>query len=90
MRFLNLHGSIVDSWVEWAGASHSEHRLVLQVAPREHPRDLVIVEAETSLVPDSGWLEDLRSNLCHGSPVSAFGCLNRRGWLAASHLVLER
>ena len=33
----------------------------------------MIVEAEASLVPDRGWLEDLGENLCHGSPVAAVG-----------------
>ena len=47
--------------------------LVLQVAPRGRPKDLVIVEAEPSLVPDRFWLEDLSENLCHGSPVLAVG-----------------
>jgi hypothetical protein len=90
MQPFTLRGSIVDSWVERYSAPDDERRLVLQVAPRERPRELVIVEAEPSLVPDSGWLEDLGSNLCHGSPVSAVGLMNRRGWLAASELVLER
>ena len=48
-------------------------RVVLQGSPRGRPKDLVIVEAEPSLVPDRCWLEDLSENLCHGSPVTAVG-----------------
>ena len=71
-------GEIIDSWIEPTAAASATNRLVLQVAPRERPKDLVIVEAETSLVPDRFWLEDLRENLCHGSPVLAVGrqCFN--------------
>ncbi len=81
-------GAIVDSWVESSGSAAC--RLVLQVAPRGRPRDLMIVEAEASLVPDHGWLEDLRSNLCHGSPVAAVCRLNLSGSLSASQLRLAR
>ncbi len=83
-------GDIVDSWVESTGSAGDESRLVLQVAPRGRPRDLMIVEAQASLVPDHGWLEDLRSNLCHGSPVAAVGRLNLSGFFAASQLRLAR
>ena len=80
-------GAIVDSWVESVDAGS---RLVLQVAPRGRPRDLMIVEAEASLVPDLGWLEDLRSNLCHGSPVAAIGRANPTGLFWATRLQLAR
>ncbi|GIW89289.1 MAG: hypothetical protein KatS3mg108_3613 [Isosphaeraceae bacterium] len=91
MPSLTIRGSIIDSWVEWPGMSSSARRVVLQVAPQERPRDLVIVEAPSSLLPDLGWLEDLGSNLCHGSPVAAVGRLDpRRGCLTASELILER
>ncbi len=55
-------GAIVDSWVEPPGTSGDGSRLVLQVAPQGRPKDLMIVEAEASLVPDRGWLEDLGEN----------------------------
>ena len=80
-------GAIIDSWVETAGAAA---RLVLQVAPRGRPKDMMIVEAEASLVPDLGWLEDLRSNLCHGSPVAAAGRRTMAGLLQATRLDLDR
>jgi len=83
---VTIKGAIVDSWVERGEAS----RLVLQVAPKGRPRDLVIVEAEASLVPDRYWLEDLRENLCHGSPVQAVGRTLMNGFLCASHLQLVR
>ena len=51
---------------------------------------MVIVEAEASLVPDRGWLEDLGENLCHGSPVYAIGRRMINGFLAASCLQLVR
>ena len=82
-------GDIVDSWVESPGISGDESRLVLQVAPRGRPKDLMIVEAVASLVPDHGWLEDLRSNLCHGNPVAAVGRLNLSGFFSASQLRLN-
>ncbi len=85
-----VQGAIVDSWVERAGASGNEPRLVLQVAPKGRPRDLMIVEAEASLVPDRGWLEDLGENLCHGSPVAASGRLTLGGLLAATRIQLVR
>jgi len=45
-------GAIVDSWVEPSGTMGDGSRLVLQVAPKGRPKDLMIVEAEASLVPD--------------------------------------
>jgi hypothetical protein len=83
-------GAIVDSWVEPSGASDDDSRLVLQVAPKGRPRDLVIVEAQASLVPDRGWLEDLGENLCHGSPVLAIGRRMLNGFMAATCLQLAR
>jgi len=83
-------GAIVDSWVEPSGRPGPGSRLVIQVAPLGRPGDLMIVEAETSLVPDRGWLEDLGSNLCHGSPVAAVGRLTLAGLLCATHLQLAR
>ncbi len=83
-------GAIVDSWVESAPTPASEDRLVLQVAPQGRPKDLVIVEAEASLVPDRYWLEDLSENLCHGSPVLAVGRRLVSGFVAATRLQLAR
>ena len=85
-----VSGAIIDSWIEPTQAENVRTRLVLQVAPREHPKELVIVEAEPSLVPDRFWLEDLSENLCHGSPVLAVGrrCFN--GFFAATRLQLAR
>jgi hypothetical protein len=83
-------GAIVDSWVERVGPDRKGRRLVLQVAQRGKPDDLMIVEAEASLVPDIGWLEDLRSNLCHGSLVAAVGRLTISGQLKATELRLGR
>jgi len=83
-------GAIVDSWVETAGTALDCGRLVLQVAPRGRPKDLVIVEAEPSLVPDRFWLEDLSENLCHGSPVLAVGRPSFNGFVAATRLQLAR
>ena len=85
-----ITGAIVDSWVESAQATSSGPRLVLQVAPRGRPKDLVIVEAEPSLVPDRFWLEDLSENLCHGSPVQAVGRRSYNGFVAATRLQLAR
>jgi hypothetical protein len=83
-------GAIIDSWIEPTQSHDDTTRLVLQVAPRERPRDLVIVEAEPSLVPDRFWLQDLSENMCHGSPVLAVGrqCFN--GFFAATRLQLAR
>lgn len=87
---LVVTGAIVDSWVESAQAAADGSRLVLQVAPRGRPKDLVIVEAEPSLVPDRYWLEDLSENLCHGSPVLAVGRQMLSGFVAATRLQLAR
>jgi hypothetical protein len=83
-------GAIVDSWVEQTQTAADGTRVVLQVAPRGRPKDLVIVEAEPSLVPDRNWLEDLSENLCHGSPVQAFGRWSFNGFIAATRLQLAR
>jgi hypothetical protein len=83
-------GAIVDSWVEPSGRARDGSRLVLQVSPQDHPKDLMIVEAAASLVPDRGWLEDLGENLCHGSPVAAVGRLTLGGFFSATQLHLAR
>jgi hypothetical protein len=83
-------GAIIDSWVEPSGTANDSARLVLQVAPKGRPKELVIVEARASLVPDRGWLEDLGENLCHGSPVLAIGRRMINGFLAATCLQLIR
>ena len=83
-------GAIVDSWVEPPKSADADAVLVLQVAPRGRPRDLIFVEAEASLVSDRLWLEDLSENLCHGSMVLASGSWSRRGFLAATRLQLTR
>lgn len=87
---LSVTGSIIDSWLEPSGPAEQAARLVLQVAPRGRPGDLLIVEAEASLVGDYGWLEDLSENVCHGSPVAAVGRLTRGGSLCAHRLQLAR
>lgn len=87
---LEVRGSIIDSWVERASTATREKRLILQVAPRGRPGDMMIVEAAASLVPDVGWLEDLGENMCHGSPVSAVGRMTLGGLLAADKLRLDR
>jgi hypothetical protein len=87
---LVVTGAIVDSWVEASPTPTDGSRLVLQVAPRGRPADLVIVEAEPSLVPDRFWLEDLSENLCHGSPVQAVGRQLFNGFLSATRLRLAR
>jgi hypothetical protein len=87
---LVIKGAIVDSWVERSEDASRSPRVVLQVAPRGCPRDLMIVEASASLLPDRGWLDDLRENMCHGSPVAAVGRLTVPGQLAASHIQLAR
>jgi hypothetical protein len=87
---LIVTGAIVDSWVESAQTTSNGTRVVLQVAPRGRPKDLVIVEAEPSLVPDRFWLEDLSENLCHGSPVQAIGRPSFNGFVAATRLQLAR
>jgi len=83
-------GAIVDSWVEPSGTLEDAARLVLQVAPRGRPKDLMIVEAEASLVPDQGWLQDLGESLCHGSPVAAVGRLTLGGFFSATQIRLAR
>ncbi len=87
---LEVRGAIVDSWVEPAGTSNDRSCLILQVAPLGRPRDLMIVQAAASLVPDLGWLQDLGENLCHGIPVAAVGRLNRAGEFLATGLQLAR
>ncbi len=84
-----INGAIVDSWVE-PHADDDGSRVVLQVAPKGRPRELVFVEAEASLVPDEGWLEDLGENICHGSPVRALGRVMLNGFIAATQLQLVR
>jgi len=83
-------GAIIDSWIEPSGDSGEATRLVLQVAPSGRPQELLIVEAEASLVADRGWLEDLGENLCHGSPVAAVGRFTISGLLNATQLKLAR
>jgi hypothetical protein len=85
-----ITGAIVDSWVGSAQAAPNGSRLFLQVAPRGRPNELVIVEAEPSLVPDRGWLEDLSKNLCHGGPVHVTGRRSHNGFVVASQLQLAR
>ena len=85
-----VNGAIVDSWIESADSTVHGARVVLQVAPRGCPKDLVIVEAAPSLVPDRYWLEDLSENLCHGSPVQAVGRRLFNGFFAATHLQFAR
>ncbi len=85
-----VKGAIVDSWVEPPGTAGDGSRLVLQVAPQGRPKDLMIVEAEASLVPDRGWLQDLGENLCHGSPVAAVGRLTLGGFFSATQIQLAR
>ena len=87
---LEITGAIIDSWVERAKSPRDGSRLVLQVAPSGRPKDLLIVEAEASLVNDRGWLEDLGENLCHGSPVAAVGRLGLTGLMWATQLRLAR
>jgi len=87
---LIVSGAIIDSWVEPARSIGQEDRLVLQVAPKGRPKDLMIVEADSSLVADRGWLEDLGENLCHGSPVAAVGRLTLRGFISATQLRIAR
>jgi hypothetical protein len=83
-------GAIIDSWLEPTQAKSDTTRLVLQVAPRGRPKELVIVEAAPSLVADRNWLEDLSENLCHGSPVLAVGRQCMSGFFAATRLQLAR
>lgn len=85
---LLITGAIIDSWVERGQAEDRGSRLVLQVAPLGHPKELMIVEAEATLVPDRGWLQDLGENLCHGLPVSAVGRMTLSGQLSATQIRL--
>jgi hypothetical protein len=87
---LLLLGAIIDSWVEPAGSCDWDSKLVLQVAPRGRPRELLTVEAEAILVPDLGWLADLGENLCHGSPVRLRARRARSGALEVTELDLDR
>jgi hypothetical protein len=89
-REMVVTGAIVDSWVEPSGALGEASRLVLQVAPKGRPKDLMIVEAEASLVPDRGWLEDLGENLCYGLSVAAVGRLTLGGSFSATQIRLAR
>ncbi len=86
---VKVHGAIVDSWLEMHGPAGRGPRVVLQLATRERPRDLLIVEAETSLV-ERDWLQDLGENLCHGSPVAAIGMVQNSGMIHATHLQFAR
>jgi hypothetical protein len=85
-----VRGLIIDSWVERAGDTRREPSVVLQVRPWGRSRELWIIEAPVSLVPDAGWLEDLSANLCHGSPVVAAGPRKRDGLMTATRLELGR
>ncbi len=87
---LLVAGTIVDSWVESARSAGAVALLLLQVAPRAQPDELVIVEAEVSLVADGIWLEDLSENLCHGCSVVVFGSPSPNGFFAAADLQLMR
>ncbi len=87
---LAVAGAIVDSWMEPPGRVEPGSRVVLQVAPRGRPRDLVIVEAASSLFPDQYWLEDLGENLCHGMSISAVGRLMLDGLVDATRIELAR
>jgi len=85
---VQVKGAIVDSWIERAKGPGAESWLVLQVAPRGRPQELMIVEAAASLVPDRGWLEDLGANLCHGNLVSALARRTISGLLRATEIHL--
>jgi hypothetical protein len=87
---LSLAGVIIDSWVEPPQRAGPHVRLVLQIAPEGHPDELVIIEADATLVPDPFWLEDLRENLCNGSPVLAIGSWSSDGLFEATWLHLAR
>ncbi len=86
----SVAGMIVDSWVESARPENAGAHMILQVAPGEHTKQLVILEAELSLIPDRLWLEDLSENLCHGSPVVAIGSRSCSGLFVATRLQLTR
>jgi hypothetical protein len=83
-------GLIMDSWVRSTKVTDARSCLVLQVAQLERPHTLVFVEADSSLVPNRRWLEDLGENLCHGSPVVALGARQCDGVFAATRLQLTR
>ncbi len=83
-------GAIVDSWIEPARAPAAGACLVLQVAPRRQPDRLIVIETDTTLVPDPCWLDELGENLCHGSPVMAIGSWSSPGSLKAQWLHLTR
>jgi hypothetical protein len=83
-------GAIVDSWIEPARAPDAGACLVLQVAPRQHPDDLIVIESDPRLVRDPCWLDDLGENHCHGSPVMAIGSWAAPGELRAEWLYLTR
>lgn len=85
-----IAGAIVDSWIERAGVPGDSGRVVLQIAPRGKPRELMIVEVASNLIPDRYWLEDLGENLCHGSLVSAVGWMTQGGLLNATQVILAR
>ncbi len=85
-----VEGVIVDSWVEPAQTADAGARLILQVACREYPDVLVIVDARASLVCDRGGLEDLSENLCHGIPVLALGTRSFNELFVATWLQLTR
>jgi hypothetical protein len=87
---LFVAGAIVDSWIESARSADVGALLVLQVAPRGHPKDLVIVEARISLVSDRHWLDDLSENLRHGSSVFVIGSRSFNGLFVATRLKLMR
>jgi hypothetical protein len=80
----------VGSWIESGRSAETEARLALQLGLRGHPKDLVIVEAQLSLVLDRLWLDDLRQNLCHGSPVRVSGARLFNGSFAVTWLQLIR
>ncbi len=84
-----VHGAIVDSWLELRGPAGRGPRVVLQLTTRERPKDLLIIEAEPSLV-EGGWLQDLGENLCHGSPVAATGHVLHSGMIQATALQFAR
>ena len=83
-------GAIVDSWVESSDPTSSAVAWCCRLLHEVVRRTLVIVEAESSLVPDRIWLEDLSENLCHGSPVLAVGRRSYNGFVAATRLQLAR
>lgn len=79
-----LRGSIVDSWLERQGSV-----LVVQMSPTPAGREIWLVEAPARLV-DHRWLQDLAENLCHGSPIAAYGSWGPDRTFRAERLSLER